>query len=398
MKIKRYALLIAIPCLILVLLAVFAARTPGAKAASAKSSCSWQVVSAPTAGQGTHLYSMAALSKSDIWSVGEYLSTGSGGATKTLIENWNGSQWSIIPSPSIGKNDNSLGGAAAVSTNDVWAVGSAVIGSPFQYKVLIEHWNGTKWYVMPGPVPSQEGGGLSSVSVVSANDIWAVGTYYNNGFTNYTLAAHWDGKQWNMVSTPNPQSGGNYLNSVVALSSTDVWAVGGSFSGTGAALSLVEHWDGTQWSVISSPNPGAGYNDLSSVSAVSANDIWAVGDYYNRHKSGDKTLVEHWDGTQWSVVSSPSVNKVKNSLSQVAALSATNIWAVGYTEDQGRLAPEQTLIEHWDGTNWRITSSPNPGSNNYNILNAVTGVPGSSQVWTIGTEGLYYGDPLTAYC
>lgn len=394
---KHRVLSIAIPSLILVLLAAFAIRLANTKAASSKSSCSWQVVSAPTAGQGTHLYSLAALSSSDIWSAGEYLTIGGGEPTKTLIENWNGTQWSIVNSPSIGKNNNSLGSIAAVSANNVWAVGSATISNPFHYKVLIEHWNGAKWYVMPGPVPSQEGGGLSSVSVISANDIWAVGSYYNNGFTSYTLAAHWNGKQWNMISTPNPQSSGNFLNSVVALSSNDVWAVGGSFSGPNA-VTLIEHWNGTQWSVVNSLNPGTDYNDLSSVTALSATNIWAVGDYHNHQKAKTKTLVEHWDGAQWSVVNSPNVTNERNNLSQVTALSATNIWAVGYTQNQGgTFAPEQTLIEHWDGANWRLMSSPNPGQT-YNILNAVTRVPHSSQVWIIGTEGLYYGVPLTAYC
>jgi len=395
LNIKRYTRFIAIPCLILVLLAVFAARTTGAKAASATASCSWHVVSAPTAGQGTHLFDAVALSSSNIWDVGEYLDS-SGDTQQTLIENWNGSQWSIVPSPGVGSNGGSLGGIAAVATNNLWAVGTTSDQSGTR-QALIAQWNGTQWSPVPSPAPSQEGGGLGSVSAISASDIWAVGTYYTNG-SNNTLAEHWDGSQWTLVPTPNPQAGGNYLSSVVALSSTDAWAVGGSFSGTGAALTLVEHWDGTQWSVVNSPNPGTGYNDLMGMAALSATNIWAVGNAYNHHKARTKTLIEHWDGAQWSVVKSPNVFQERNFLSQVATLSATNIWAVGYSQNQGGItAPEHTLIEHWNGTNWRMMSSPNPGQN-HNILNAVTEVPGSNQVWTIGTEGLYYGDPLTAYC
>ena len=66
---------------------------------------------------------------------------------------------------------------------------------------------------------------------------------------------------------------------------------------------LIEHWDGTSWSVVSSPNLTQG-GFLSAVTAISTNNVWAVGEDDNLSVD----LVEHWDGTSWSVVSSPAFN------------------------------------------------------------------------------------------
>ena len=60
----------------------------------------------------------------------------------------------------------------------------------------------------------------------------------------------------------------------------------------------MEHWNGTAWSVVPSPNVGPVLTLSHGVAAVSANDVWAVGSY----DVTDKALVEHWDGTAWSVV------------------------------------------------------------------------------------------------
>src|SRR6266516_6849274 len=103
------------------------------------------------------------------------------------------------------------------------------------------------------------------------------------------------------------------------------------------------------WSVVASPDGSGSYNVLSGVAAVSASNIWAVGSYYARSAGVYQTLIEHWNGTSWSVVASPNVGLQSNSLSGVVAVSANNIWAVGsyYGIPVGR-----TLIEHWDGTSW----------------------------------------------
>jgi hypothetical protein len=92
------------------------------------------------------------------------------------------------------------------------------------------------------------------------------------------------------------------MTAVTALSPRNVWAVG---VGPGARRksfprATIVHWDGTSWSIVSSPNPHTNVNSgLGSVAAASANNIWATG-------SDAGPLVENWNGTSWSVVSFPT--------------------------------------------------------------------------------------------
>src|SRR5579872_335860 len=102
--------------------------------------------------------------------------------------------------------------------------------------------------------------------------------------------------KWNVVPSPN----GNLIPSglgggVAAVSASDVWAVGSSGSQASSGQTLIERWNGASWSVVTSPNPGSMYNILSGVAAVSASDVWAVG-YYVNSSQVTQTLVEHWNG------------------------------------------------------------------------------------------------------
>jgi len=65
----------------------------------------------------------------------------------------------------------------------------------------------------------------------------------------------------------------------------------------------------------------------------------------------------------------------------VAAVSANNSWAAGYYFNSGGIP--RTLIEHWNGTSWKVVPSPNVGPND-NLLNGVARIPGSSNVWAVG--------------
>jgi hypothetical protein len=132
---------------------------------------------------------------------------------------------------------------------------------------------------------------------------------------------------WNIVPSPNVASGYNYLNKTAMVSITNVWAVGVVLTSSNNQT-LVENWNGTQWNIISSPNPGL-YSRLNDIAVVSASDIWAVGrtapDNTFAHES---TLAEHWNGTSWSVVPSPSVGQ-GDTLNGVAVVSANDIWPLG---------------------------------------------------------------------
>src|SRR5581483_4697048 len=99
-------------------------------------------------------------------------------------------------------------------------------------------------------------------------------------------------------------------------------------------------------------------------------DCWAVGDYYGTDLLA-QTLIEHWDGTSWAIVSSPNISTADhNFLLGVTCVSASDCWAVGYYANDNFLP--QTLVERWDGTSWAIVSSPNTSTTEPNLLIGVT--------------------------
>jgi hypothetical protein len=197
------------------------------------------------------------------------------------------------------------------------------------------------------PNPSPFHNYLTGVSADSAADAWAVGYDEIQG-ERETLILHWDGTGWSRVLSPNPGSGWNELDSVTAVSPTDVWAVGDSNDlATPVNDTLILHWNGTRWSHVQSPSPGSDFNTLTGVSATSATDAWAVGIYRDQTGIGH-TLILHWDGTRWSQVKSPNPGSEFSGLESVTAVSPENAWAVGDYQRKGTHA----LVLHWDGTNW----------------------------------------------
>jgi hypothetical protein len=308
---------------------------------------SWSISPSPNAGPGDHsLGTVEAVSSNDVWAVGDY---DDGGVRKTLIEHWNGSSWTIVPSPNFGSSHNFLRAVSIVTANDIWAVGVVYIsGFP---ETLTMHWDGSTWSVVSSPNPSSQNA-LYSVAAISTSDVWATG-YQNSGSRWTTLTEHWNGSTWSVVPSPNPGTGNNYINWVDAVSSSDVWAIG-FYEGQGTVQSLIEHWNGSTWSVVPSPNPGSIYNNLQGVAAVTANNVWTVGLYQN---SGGprRTLVEHWNGSAWSTINSPNVGSADNALARVAAVSPSTLWAVGYYMSTG---VAQTLTERYTDPCITPTATP----------------------------------------
>jgi hypothetical protein len=326
-----------------------------------------QVVSSPSPGTGAGLNAVAAVSANDVWAVGSY-------SGRTLVEHWNGSAWMVIPSPNMEASTDGLQGVAAVSADDVWAVGT-YIQVYNEERTLVEHWDGTSWGIITSPNGSTGSNYLTAVSAVSATDVWAVGLYFS-GSVAQTLAEHWDGTTWTIIPSPSPSTVHNYLYGVAAVSKKDVWAVGSRWGPNDPTdeRTLVEHWDGSAWSVVPSADLGDAKAFLYAVSAVSSNDVWAVGWRGWPGPSPLFTLVEHWDGSAWTVVSSPNPIGSNSRLVGVAAAAANDVWAVG--------ASDWTLVEHWDGRSWAMVSSPNPGIDGNNLWGVAA--VSADDVWAVG--------------
>ena len=186
-----------------------------------------------------------------------------------------------------------LHGVSAIASNDAWAVGNYQDSTSFFYFTLIEHWNGTAWSIVPSPngaSPSELGG----VSAIASNDAWAVGDYPTSTNNPQTLVEHWNGTAWSIVPSPNAPGTLNTLDGVSATASNDAWAAGYNFDSNSVEKSLVERWDGTAWSIVPSadPDPNARFNEPLAISALPGGIVWAVGDYTNPQQ----TLVEKYGG------------------------------------------------------------------------------------------------------
>jgi hypothetical protein len=335
----------------------------------------WSIVSSPNlSGSENSLYSVSGVSPSDIWAAGFYFYSAIA-EYQTLIEHWNGTSWSVVPSPNAGSGTNFLLGVSAAAANDAWAVGYYFVGTT--WRTLTQHWDGMAWSIVASPNANSQNNALWAVAARSPNDAWAVG-YYEQSPDTRALIEHWDGTTWSIVTSPNNGANQNYLNAVAAISANDAWAVGYNYTnGDGRWLTLVQHWDGTAWSTVPSPNPGLFENGLRGVSVVSPTDIWAVGYYVDGVTN--RTLTEHWNGTAWSVVASPNVGTGNNFLNAVSAQSTGDVWAVGYSMSG---TSKRTLVEHWNGTAWSVVASPNATSSD-NQLRGVAALSGNN-VWAAG--------------
>jgi hypothetical protein len=350
----------------------------------------WQLVDSPNVnGRSNYLRAVAAVSADDLWAVGEHR-TNNGTSVQTLILRWNGAHWSSVPSPNPDPNRSLLSGAAAVSASDVWAVGVSGGATGPNWASLILHWDGGAWSAVPAPDLGSPGTSeLRGVVAVAAGEVWAVGAYSSpaTGWWNQPLVMRWDGSAWSFVPAPAFGSTAE-LNAVAAAGPNDVWAVGRALEGNWKTLIL--HWDGSAWSRVASPNLGSAGNNLSGVTAGVAGEVWAVGSAGN----GNSTLTLRWDGGSWQLVPSPNgtarpgINR--SALHSVAPVGPGDVWAVGvqaYATVGSAGQPiylGYTLIEHWDGSAWReVAAAGLPGTGEDGELRGVVALA-ANDVWAVG--------------
>lgn len=285
---------------------------------------SWQRVSLPLpkGSRFGEFVGAAAVSPDDIWAVGDV--SRAHGPTQALIDHWNGSRWTSVPGPP--KNRDSLYGVAALSETNAWAVGETGVTTATGggLRTVTIHWNGKAWKRVPSPNPTSATSAsfsdtLAAVAGTSARNVWAVGQYYvhaNGTRGSRSLVLHWDGSRWKQVSTPDPLTPGHasYLSGVAAPSASGVWAVG-TVNRHGAGHALAEFWNGARWRIVHTVG-----QPLTAVSALGATDAWAVG---GRDSGGD---VMHWNGSAWTVAT--KLDK-RRGLLAAAEVSPTDVWAVG---------------------------------------------------------------------
>ncbi|MDQ3706454.1 MAG: S-layer homology domain-containing protein [Chloroflexota bacterium] len=326
-----------------------------------------------------------AISPYDAWSVG---SVGSGITAPSYARHWNGVNWTVVPVPTPqGASGTYLYGVDAVSSSDVWAVGSYAAQG---IKAFIVHWNGSSWNVKPVQHNTSTTS-LYGVVAISSNNAWAVGSSYP-----MPLIVHWDGNAWNTIyNVPTPdQNGHSSLNGIDARSASDVWAVGQYLdSASNQYKTLTMHYDGTSWSIKPSPNQGAYHNQLQAVSIDASGNVWAVG-FYNTSSTYDpssaQALVMRWDGSNWIIQNGATIglNSSSSDLHAVEAVGPNDVWAAGeYRSVSGGMP--KAFVSHYDGNGWSIAALPDMSYADSRLYDLAQ-VPGSpSDLWAVGSAGGY---------
>jgi hypothetical protein len=111
---------------------------------------------------------------------------------------------------------------------------------------------------------------------------------------------------------------------------------------------------------------------LQGVAAPSARDAWAIG--YTTQTQAFQTLIVHWNGTTWNRVPSPNPGGGAI-LNAVTATSASNAWAAGQT------GTAQALILRWNGSSWKRAPAPAPEG-------TLSGIAATSatDAWAVGSS------------
>jgi hypothetical protein len=314
----------------------------------------WSSVPAPrqSASASYRLSAIAGDSATDIWAAGTKVA--SSGKASPLILHWNGQAWSNASpaTPATGE----LSGISADTARDAWAVGQGAAD-----RTLILRWNGSTWSRVPSPDPGKSFDALTAVAAGPAKNAWATGSYSKTAASpSQALALHWNGTAWSAAALPGLGNGTTTLNAVTVLTTRQAWAAGSSCPPAGCAPgtkvpALILNWNGTSWSKASTPDLPAG-NELTGVAAISASNAWAVGAGASPGRTGTVTLIVRWNGRSWSTVTSPRPG-VSSGFAAVSAASATDAWAAGTAclsqcNVVGAAKTEIPLLAHWNGHTW----------------------------------------------
>jgi hypothetical protein len=338
---------------------------------------SFQVVPTPNENSNSELFAASASSPNDIWAVGQ----------STI--HFDGTKWTAFPAPMIkGDNNSFLQGVVAISPTLAWAAGNVADGA--HSGQVIEQWNGTEWRLFPGPkFGKKDQAHVFAMTSSSANDVWAIGSLVNrgNGLVS-SLFEHWNGTAWTATTV---ESDNQFLFGASADATNDAWAVG--FKGSDNIGTSAMHWDGMNWKSVATLNVGEGANKLNAVLALAPNNVWAVGfstPVAPPKQAATLTLIEHFDGTSWAVVPSPNVGpnsaSQSNRLLGLTANAADDVWAFGSYFPSDGSGHQMTLLLHWDGTSWAIAPSPSPTKGGFPCALLWAGaVPSPGNVWILGS-------------
>lgn len=344
---------------------------------------SWilQTIPAPNGGSNVSLYAVSCARTNACRAVGSY--TGPASVGVTLAEGWNGLTWAVQ------NTENPLGSVGGYLSSDACVTATACEAVGYYFAgggggVLAEVWNGTSWRIQTAPEPAgATSSELTSVACTAANACTAVGFYFGPTASG-ALSETWNGTGWKLRLMPNPSNGFNVsVYGVSCPAANACTAVGSYFTPTGQQT-LAETWNGRTWRIDAIPTPNSGGPvTLDGVSCSAATACMAVGNYFDP-VAGQVPLAESWNGTSWQIdpVPVPS-GAVASALFGISCTAANACTAGGGHINQSQIGV--TLVETWDGTNWTIEPTPNPAGALFATLYGMS--CGSGHCTAVGSSG-----------
>ena len=282
-----------------------------------------------------------------------------------LAESWNGTSWAVQRTPDpAGFGHSTLASVSCVSASSCMAVGSS--HSKRAGATLAESWNGTAWTIRPTPLPPGTGGELTGVSCTSATACTAVGSYQDSSNNALPLAESWNGTTWTIQPVPSPTGGYSIVLDGVSCTSSSACTAVGNYTKSASLVALAERWNGTAWTIQATP---AGDDDFYGVSCSSATACTAVGDSYS-YPAGIATLAEAWAHGKWTVQPTPLLPGFFHQFDGVSCRSASACTAVGGYDTSAGVAV--TLAESWNGTTWAVQATPGPPKGVSSVLAGVS--------------------------
>ncbi|AHH95300.1 hypothetical protein GCM10010174_58120 [Kutzneria viridogrisea] len=220
---------------------------------------------------------------------------------------------------------------------------------------------GPSFRVVPSPA-LPEGSTLSAVTTFGENHAWVVGATPTGA-----LVERWDGHAWSLVPAPSTDG---YLASVSAVAADEVWAVG---SRNSVVQPVIVH--GSSHGVTEVSVPGFADGFLNSVSASGPKDVWAVG---GRTFDDPTPLVLHYDGHAWATVPVPAGGTSRLYFTAISATAPNDVWASGW-KTIGTGTDLVAAVQHWDGHGWTDRSPAG-------LFDAESLSVSGSRVWTVAAR------------
>jgi hypothetical protein len=235
---------------------------------------------------------------------------------------------------------------AASGTRNAWTFSAGVPGAG----VVAQHWDGRAWRTVP--VPDGLPGIVQAVSATSPANAWAVGDADDASQGSFVL--RWNGQRWVRAHTfPT-----GIVSDVTAVRPGQAWVFSGNRRDAGVGT---WHFDGRRWTQFQLP-----FN-LERGSALSRDDVWAIG---NTPQDVFK-LIAHYDGKTWTpvpagdalpddIIGGEGEPTQEVSLRDVVAVSAHEVWVVGYLRRDDGVNPPELLpvAARWDGSRWHKVDVP----------------------------------------